>query len=370
MKSTLYISALAMILCMFACTEPYDNPVHSDYKVLVVDGFLNNRPGSNYVSLSLASSYDGTGAPEHISNALVFATDNTDSVFMYMETSPGYYKPVDTSFAGRVNKTYTLTVKTPDGPEYVSKPEIMMPLLAPANVYGGYNQVEQLVVNQDGTTKKTVKDVCEIYCDFESDDQVTPRFRFTTSHLVEYMIDKLLNPPENGVFGYTFYCWITGEDNSLRFTNEKYPSGSGEVIRQTVSAFSAGKAIEVPDMDVTTLDYADTVIQTPEYKRIVRIHQYRLNSDSYSWYKGVESQSAAEGKIFDPMTAQLKGNIYCASDPAKTVLGFFEVSSVSARAYAVAREVIGGPVSVVEVPDVFPNSEGFTVDTIPGFWIW
>jgi len=219
MKSILYTSLILLVLGIFACSEPYDPNVVSKQKILVVDGFLGNLAGSNYIALSLASSYDRMGKLSPVSKAEVFITDNTNNVFMYKEYSSGYYKQVDTSFAGSVNKSYTLTVKTSDGTLYHSNPEVMMPALAPAHVYGGYNKEDQLVKYVDGTTIKTEKDVCEIYCDYESTDQVTPRFRFTSSHLIEYIINKNTGPPAGGPI---FYCWSIGDDNSLRFTDEKY----------------------------------------------------------------------------------------------------------------------------------------------------
>jgi hypothetical protein len=369
MKHALKILLITLI-GISSCTEPYDDAAHSDKQILVVGGFLGNKAGDSYVSLSLATSYDASGVPTKVNNAAVYITDNTDSVFMFREYSSGYYRPVDTSFAGRINKIYTLTVKTADGQEYVSQPETMLPVITPSKAYAGYNQIEELIQNENGASFLNVKDVTELYLDYDGEGEATPRFRYTTSHLVEYIIDKLLNPPAGGVFGYTFYCWITGVDNSLRFTNEKYASNTGKITKQVASVVTADKVLEVPDMSTDSLTYADTLIKVPEYKRIIRVHQYRLNTDSYNWYKGVESQSSAEGRIFDPLTAQLKGNISCKTDPDRTVLGFFEVSLISDFAYALTRDVPGGEIVVTQVPDIFPDTKGFTIDTAPGFWIW
>lgn len=370
MSQSLQIIFIITLLGLSSCTEPYDDAPHSDKQVMVVNGFLSNWAGSSFVSLTLATSYDANGAPNRVTSAAVYITDNTGNTFRFREISAGNYYPVDTSFAGIINKTYTLTVKTTDGTEYVSKPETMLPEIIPAQAYAGYNQVEELIQNESGTSSLKLKDVSELYLDYNSNGEVTPRFRYTTSHLVEYIIDKLLNPPLGGVFGYTFYCWITSEDNSLRFTNEKYASNTGKISKQVVSVISADKVLEVPDMNTDSLSYADTLVKVPEYKRIITVHQYRLNSDSYNWYKGVESQSSAEGRIFDPLTAQLKGNISCTSDPDRTVLGFFEVSSVSDLTYSITRQVPGGEIIVDEVSGVFPKVKGFTIDNVPGFWVW
>ena len=106
-----------------------------------------------------------------------------------------------------------------------------------------------------------------------------------------------------------------------------------------------------------------------ENKRIVRINQFRLNDDSYTYYKGVENQSAADGKMFDPLPAQLYGNITCKSDPETLVLGFFEVSSVSTRSWSVLRYGPAYPILFTGVPNIYPPQRGFTIDKAPDFWI-
>jgi hypothetical protein len=111
------------------------------------------------------------------------------------------------------------------------------------------------------------------------------------------------------------------------------------------------------------------MINTYEYRRIVRINQFRLNADSYEWYKGVESQATAEGKIFDPLTSQLYGNITCKSEPGKLVLGFFEVSSVLTSSWSVSRNYPYYPITIKSVPNVYPSNQGFTINTVPDFWI-
>jgi hypothetical protein len=355
---------------LLSCTEPYDPDIDRGQQVLVIDGFLNNHTGNNHVVLSMANPYDSAGIPKRIRNARVFITDNDRRVSLYKEITPGYYIPVDASFTGEVNRTYTLTVETPDGQVYESEPEVLMPPLIPEKVSGGYNTAEKLVGNYYGDISKTAEDICEIYYDFESDNAEIPRFRFTSSQITEYLIYKELIPPTDAKASILFYCWMTKDDNSLRFTNEKYRSNAVEVKNQTVCVTAPDGRISVPDMDTNAMDYADTYITTYEHKRIVRINQYRLNPDAYTYYKGIEKQSAGEGKMFDPLTSQLYGNIICKTTPDQMVLGFFEASSVSTHSWTVTPYGKGNPVKIESVPDIYPPSYGFTIDSIPGFWIW
>jgi hypothetical protein len=366
------ISTISLILVfgIISCRKPYDPHLDTGQQVMVVDGFLSNVAGTNYVSLSWATPFDKTVTPTLIRNARVFLTDNSGNVINYKEYSPGYYKPLDISFAGAINKTYTLKVETPDGKAYVSKPEVLMPLLSPVKVSGGYNQEEVLVDDPLGGVDKQVKDVCEVFYDFAGDQGITPRFRFTSSQFVEYIINKVLIPPKDLKASYLFYCWLTEYDYTLRFTNEKYPTSSTGITKQTVSITNPDRYISVFDMDLKTMTYSDSIVTALEYKRIIKINQYRLNTDSYTYYKGIESQSAAEGKMFDPLTTQLYGNMTCKSDSTQLVLGLFEASSVSTYSYAISRHGVGTPVIFEIVPNMsLVTPLGFTIDSIPKFWI-
>jgi hypothetical protein len=369
MKTITTIS-LIFILGIISCKKPYDPHIDTGQQVLVVDGFLSNVPGTNYVSLSWATPFNKSVTPFLIRNARVSLTDNTVNVIYYKEYAPGYYKPLDVSFAGVINKPYTLKVETPDGKTYVSKPEVLMPLLSPVKVSGGYNRHEVLVDDPMGGVDKQVTDICEVFYDFASDQGSTPRFRFTSSQLIEYIIYKELIPPKDLKAGYLFYCWLTEFDNTLRFTNEKYPTSSVDITKQTVCITTPDSYISVPDMNLRTMTYSDSLVKTLEYKRIIKINQYRLNTDSYAYYKGIESQSAAEGKMFDPLTTQLYGNMTCKSDASQLVLGLFEVSSLSTRSYAISRRGVGTPVTFELVPNISPLTPlGFTIDTMPDIWI-
>jgi hypothetical protein len=261
-------------------------------------------------------------------------------------------------------------VETPDKKVYVSSPELLLPQVQPVKVSGGYATITKLRKTSYGNIISEENNVCEIYYDYKSGTEDIPRYRFTSSQILEYEIYKALMPPRDDISGYLFYCWIVTNDNSLLFINEKYQTNAGEINNQLVCTTTPDNRIYVPDMSVKTLTYDDrSMVNAYGFKMIVRINQYRLNADSYEWYKGVESQATAEGKIFDPLISQLYGNITCTSDPEKLVLGFFEVSSVSTSSWSVSRSFPAYPITIKSVPNVYPPDQGFTINTPPDFWI-
>jgi hypothetical protein len=86
----------------------------------------------------------------------------------------------------------------------------------------------------------------------------------------------------------------------------------------------------------------------------------------------------SEGKLFDPVAAQLTGNIKCISDPEKKAIGFFEASSVSCSAYIVdLRNLENSQPRLIKAPCILPpepdgcliNRPGSIHNNIPSFWI-
>jgi hypothetical protein len=361
MKITGYF--LFMLFFLNACTELYNADINNRQQFLVIDAFIGDSPGINYVKLSYSLPFDSVGTPQKISSAKVYVTDNLKVITPFTENTPGMYTPLNPSFTGVINKTYTLSVETPDKEIYVSYPQKLLPQVNPVKVSGGYGKKATLFENAYGQAQKREENVCEIYYDFKAIQEEVPRLRFTSSQIMEYIISKGIMQP------VVFYCWYVYTDNSLRYTSEKYQTHSDEINNQIVSVTAPDSRITVRDMSLSTLTYTDSIINTSEYRRIIRINQYRLNPSSYAWYKGIESQSSSEGKIFDPLTSQLYGNLFCKSNPEKLVLGFFEVSPVTTSSWMVFREGPGTTITIKSAPNIYPPSGGFTLNKPPDFWI-
>jgi hypothetical protein len=255
----------------------------------------------------------------------------------------------------------------PDGDIYVSQPETIPEDMEPDSAYGGYDQVEYLTEDAFGKTVKLKEDVCAMYFDYLG-ETVVPRFRYNNSQLIEYGI-----PAERG----HFYCWRTVTDNNLRFTNEKYTSSSINIYKQEVSTSPPSTMMLVfalipcPDKP-DSVCFSDSLITHWEYKRIVEVNQYRLNDDSYEYYKKVKAQSDAEGKLFDPVISQFKGNISCVNEPSKTVLGLFEASNLLTMSYVIDRHGVGSKITITQIDNLPPHVPAgitFEYENRPDFWI-
>jgi hypothetical protein len=105
--------------------------------------------------------------------------------------------------------------------------------------------------------------------------------------------------------------------------------------------------------------------------RILYLQQYTLNNETYEYNKDMNLQLQSEGKLFDPIAANLNGNIKCITDPYIKAFGFFEASSVNRTAYKIDfRNLTDNQPSITEITYTLPpESSGYEINSLPAFWI-
>jgi len=106
------------------------------------------------------------------------------------------------------------------------------------------------------------------------------------------------------------------------------------------------------------------------------ITQYRINNETFQFYKNVNSLLSAQGKIFDPIAFQFQGNMSCKTNSQKLVLGFFEASSVK-RMYVNIKPgtVTVNPMQSYDLPSAYGCVSGISSETMPSvfppdFWVY
>jgi len=93
--------------------------------VLVVDAFINDKPGPQEISLTLTQPYFSNDLPDDISGASVSVEDDLGNEFIFSETAPGRYTwvPAADETIGAIGRSYTLSV-TYDGFSYRADSEM------------------------------------------------------------------------------------------------------------------------------------------------------------------------------------------------------------------------------------------------------
>ena len=363
-----------MIAIGASCYERYDADIVSDETVLVVEGMVTNEPDFYPIRLSLAAPYDSGNNRIPVNSAHVYVTDDQGNSFTFTEREIGEYLSEKSEFLGLSGHTYILHIVMPDGEEYESDPQKLPTMVYPDSVYAEFAYQETI----DQTTGlEVIRPGAIILADIEPVPETFPYYRFTSALTTQYFYIFCITM----VKCWSFHCWRTDNANSgLSLTGGDYSLNSSSIEKHAVCFVEKTELIfgSVYELLAREPFMRDTALLTDKYQNynvhnsIVFLNQYTLNEETYSYYKAVDEQISSEGKLFDPITAQLMGNIKCKTDPGKKVLGFFETSAVSHTAYKVDfKHLINDQPTLTKVPYILPPLEsGCLLDTPPDFWVF
>ncbi len=369
------ITIILVFYCLLvSCYKPYDPGIVANDTILVVDGMITNEVASYHIRLSYALPFDSKVTFNPLYSARVFLNDDLGNLYQFREKSNGLYISDSTKFTGHPGSIYTLYIETPDGEIYASSPQRLYPESCPDSVYAEadyqetISQFNQLEVKVLGAN---------ILVDINSSTDTLPRFRFTSDLGKQYYYEIYGPPPVNRT--YCFYCWQTVTAISdINLTQMEYSLNSTSLNKHAV--YFVDDKIDVlgrvyrlsprkPGFPYIALPTENFNFYTLKH-RILHLYQYTLNNETYLYYKNMDEQLRSEGRLFDPIVVQLRGNIKCTSNPDLKTVGFFEASSVSRTAYSIGPRKSDNQYSVRKIPYILPSSpEGCWIDTIPAFWL-
>lgn len=360
---------ITLIGLLTSCYKVYDPHVDTAEKVLVVNGMITNQRDAYHILISYAESFNSKENGSPVSSANVFVTDDLGNSYNFHETDKGNYISDSLQFTGIPGRTYKLHIVTPDWKKYESDYQRLFPESYPDSVYTVYDNQETL---DESTGLKSITHGADILIDIQNKADTLPHFRFT-SNLVRqyfYMICPFREPC------ILFYCWQTVDANSnINLTDEEYSLNSASIIKHQICFLDDNLTCYASYYSY--LEHPYTVVLTAYsqsyeiHHRILYLNQYTLNNETYLYYKSLNEQMQSEGKLFDPIAAQLTGNIKCISDPAVNAIGFFEASSVHKSAYIVDfRNLTNSQTALTKTPYILPpESNGCRINIVPLFWV-
>jgi len=284
MKQTKFIIAifsLITLLGLSACDDsfPIGELANNSDRIVVEGVFTNeNRVQTIYISRTLAftkASPDGNSFPQ-LTGAQVSVSDNQGNTFNFVEQAPGVYV-TSGAVQGVAGRTYTLTVVTADGKQYVSTPEQMQEV-AP---------IKTVMVKE------------------EDEDDVE-----NTSEPRKKVVEVTLNDPA-GVNNYYRWYWKESSTNNFVAIDSTFNNAYDE------DRFFDGTELK---FDLARIEKDDT--------RFVQVHQTAITVGAYNFLQEIGTQQASGLGPFSPTPSPVRGNITNKNDNKDFALGYFMVASV------------------------------------------
>jgi hypothetical protein len=302
-----HILILLFTLVAFAgCKQLYDPEITVDQSALVIEARLTSTPGELMVKISKAVNYDSDSADTPVPNCIVTVKEGENKIYFLTDNGDGSYS--DTSLFAQEGQTYSLNVVTADGDEYQSGDQVLPPIYTQDSIYTAKVNKEELVYTDEGYYK-TVNPYIEIYANLSSGSTEMPKCMYVPKVTVLYSI------------GEAHFTSSVNYSSEINLTTSTYENTQGSINKHTICVFGSSPSKYSDDPNALINEYK------------ISLTKYSLTPEAYQYYKSEKEQLEATGKIFDPIPAQVHGNIKCVNNIEKSVYGFFEVTNVEKFKY-------------------------------------
>ncbi|MCE4562863.1 DUF4249 domain-containing protein [Maribellus sp. CM-23] len=351
------IIILLMLFTILACEEIYHPDLEEVDNKLVVEATLNAQLQQNTIKLYRSHGFNSENKTyPPVSGAKVYLSDNLHNRTPFIEMSNGTYL---LDYKLDESQSYQLQIEL-DGETYESRMQAVPEMPKLDSVYADY--ATDITISGAANNKEDIitEHGVRVYTDINNEGQIS-HYRFDAQKVILYVnhYDTVIKS-EGGrdmVETRPIYSW-----------KSRYPTGIFNIAGPP--AYSTQKEITKHPLEFFNLNYkriiSDTVIFTGW---IYIVHQYGLNEDSYNYYKDLNNQLDAQGKIFDPVYIQANGNIKCLTNPDEVVLGNFEISSYAEARYYLMYSLIIDNLSIKRIPkDYYIPNRGALKDKKPEFW--
>ncbi len=329
---------LSLFALLSACVDRISFDVPDTSRQLVVDGMISDQPGPYTVKVSRSfSTRTAAFQNQPVRNAVVLLFADEFFLEQLVETSEGVYETT-AGTRGIVGRSYYITIKTEDGKNYVSQPELLRPA----------GELESIVPTFEARTLKTTEG--DIKSDrfsiavnarppTEGDSFV--RWRFTGTYMVRHQPEYAFTlgaggqktptpPPCSGVrpagTGLVRFapctccdCWITEPDKLWRVGDPRDVSAQGF------------RNVFVGDVAINQSTFFD--------KYHVQVDQMSISPTAYEFFRLLTAQAEGVSSLFQPSTGDIKGNI-TALDSDEKVLGMFWAASIRTKHLDILKQDI------------------------------
>ncbi|MGA1978611.1 MAG: DUF4249 family protein [Bacteroidales bacterium] len=387
-----FILPVLTALCLASCKEPYNPVIEKGMSAIVVEGLVTNLREPYEVRLSMTTPYDSATSKSTIISASVSIKDDLGNTYtMLKETSQGYYYTDTSEFVALSGRSYNLHIEMPDGDIYESSAQKLLSPATVDSVHGITTDKNYWYYDELGDITYKMVYGAETFMDLSYNSDSIYQFRFDNTLIKCYSFMYMYTPemqaagvpfppPKDcagAVCPYVMYNWEKFNLNTaINLSTETHGLVSNEMKNSSGCFFPL-------DTGYFTTSYVKDSCSSRLWGSVCgKIRQpagpegellntkvYALNQESAVYYRELNQQLSYEGKLFDPMTVQLQGNIKCINNPDKPALGLFEVSSCVVKSWWLYFNYNEGQISYIPVRDLSDLPPTGTTKYLPDFWL-
>jgi len=311
------IIGLVALLLIGGCTYPYTPEVDEIPEMIVISGRLSSPDGLPVVEVSKSSSFNDPSF-NPVSKCTVVISDDRNNRFSLWESTPGkYIYSVPWEYL-TFGTAFRVEVTTPDGKQYQSDYETMLPCPPIENLY---YQVEKKETDNPDNPLYGI----QFFLDTDASGFEARNFMWDLTETWEYHSEYRVGDYYDGTIHFTgqsldtlFYCWKTGHIY--------------ELFTFTVNNLTSGRITRCP------LNYVSGHTDRLSVKYSLLVRQYAISQNAYNYWNTVQHQTQNTDGMYETQPVSITGNVHCITNPGETVLGYFMVASYTEKRIFVPRD--------------------------------
>lgn len=287
-----------IFIILASCIEPYQPPSSiNNPNYLVIDALVNGNEGSAIVNLQRSITLTSLENPARENGAFVSIQDDKGESWILNANESGSYSISGINFTSE-NK-YRLYIKTNNNKEYQSDfiPFKTTPEIDSVNWIVEGNDLKINVNTHDPTGESR-------YYKWSYEETYEYRSKLSSNYIIEN--GKVIERPFEKSLNK---CWKTINLNQVFI---------GNTINLSEDRVSNFNLMTIPGGDIKI-----------SRKYSLLVHQQSITEQAYTYWLNVKKTTESLGGLFDPLPAQVIGNIYSVSDPDEPVIGYFSVGSIA-----------------------------------------
>jgi len=297
-----------------SCIDRYYSDYNTDYKPhVVIDAAICPDEGMQEIVVSLTSSPD---EPKLIplSGCTVRIEDENGGFYPFNESNDaGHYRGQIQGSKVIIGAKYRLSVHTPDGNDYRSTYEELMPCPPIDSVYYKVETIET-------SNPENSLNGLQFYTNFKADNTYGRYFRYELIETYEYHAEYPLRKWQDakGImhiledWDYSnMICYKTSKIRNIfnlsteGFSNNSYPRFKLHYVRDQSAPLK--------------IQYS------------LLINQYSMDRKAYDYWEILRKNNQETTDLFGKQPAMITGNIVNVKDSSDIALGYFEVSTVQSQ---------------------------------------
>jgi hypothetical protein len=345
-KYLLFVAAV-----ITACESVYVPDLDKVENVLTVDAQFVYGKTPHIVSLKNSMGFNENGKFLPYNGASLTITDDEGTSWEATEIGSGEYA---FHFSLESSRQYKLTISAGDD-IYTSDFEAVPPT---PDIDTFYTEHAENIIQPGGET--SVDDFIrsqghQFFVDIDNNN-TSRYYRFDARRILQYYF-----PFDTVIYGLA-------ETVTKNAWKSYYPSGEFDIAGP--AEYSMEKNIyKHPTQFFIYKEEEYLIGEERGYGWIYIMYQYGINQSAYTFYKDLNNQLDADGKIFDPLYVQARNNLQCETDPEKVILGYFEIANMKEHRFYIRLDEHKGNHEVRRVETFYDIPErGERAIHLPWFW--